>query len=603
MDRVMNELRHGTISYAGGKVNFLGDRELTDTRIRFAEPYVDNLVYHNDGRDAKAAIYSVVDAPDNAMPTPRAERREQAELFARLSAASERCMTTLKKEAGYDTPRRMQFANAYYAVVLPTSISIYKGEQLQASMWINRAGNISVRNAVKGFLPTGTGTVDSVSVKDIEARLDEWLLSTGPDRSSERFSLHRRDVDEDMDDIRANYNSGFYEQAPDNRETAARDIEEAVKAHTVCVEPGEPADRVEAMALLGRRLGTITSNLEKQRDALGKAQEKALALKETFEKAVYTGGTVEEQEKASADYNEAVAEVNGLRDMVGRLVRNEAWARYEMNAVATCAGLDLAGRDGDARELSADGIIVRISTGGRQVSEEERAAAEQTLQTLVSGREVLAVVAKAGEDINIVRGKDGRMAYADAGMNILSDWYDKISPFHEGWGPAERTEHGRRMFTLVSSRSFKDLGQWYDGIAKPAEGMAVVKLDGAYNHLDLEASASVGKAILLSDAWSEQATSFVNGHARIMAGKDDIAFERMNTGTYITGKWNLINKEGDLLTAEWYDRVSQFKQVDGRLVAQVSRDGKTWFTDPEGKNLGYVKAKGQGEDKGIGGIS
>lgn len=170
--------------------------------------------------------------------------------------------------------------------------------------------------------------------------------------------------------------------------------------------------------------------------------------------------------------------------------------------------------------------------------------------------------------------RDGKMAYADRELNIISKMYASLSPMRS-FGIATN-EAGQKMFIRPDGSEL--LKDWVDNIFRPGDGAAVIGKNGAngkeFNILDLTS----GK--LVSEQWSPYMGAMADGWAPFKARPCD--------GEENKGKWNYINKKGELLlTQGWADSATKFK--NGR--ATITKGEMEYTLDKFGKAItAIVKA-------------
>lgn len=135
--------------------------------------------------------------------------------------------------------------------------------------------------------------------------------------------------------------------------------------------------------------------------------------------------------------------------------------------------------------------------------------------------------------------REGKKAYADGSGRIMSAFYVDIEPFGKTSGIVMR-EDGKRQ--VVNRQGHEMCPCWFDKLSHVSENAVVVKVDGLYNHWDLD----TGK--MVSPCWCSEARPFHEGLAVIKAGPADPA--------EVQEKYNLINRKGELISGLWFDSVS-----------------------------------------------
>ena len=173
--------------------------------------------------------------------------------------------------------------------------------------------------------------------------------------------------------------------------------------------------------------------------------------------------------------------------------------------------------------------------------------------------------------------RDEKKAYADLDRNVFSRFYCDLKPFGERFGLAVDENGNKNLITRDGRERFP---VWYKEAYGPTEGLLLIKTDQGYNHLDLTTNK------FISEIWAPYARPFYEGWAVIVGGKDD--------GPEAVGKFNFIDHNGELLTAQWFDRVSDFKDGVARFILD-GREGVIY------KN-GYREYIAQEEEQRIGGM-
>ena len=155
--------------------------------------------------------------------------------------------------------------------------------------------------------------------------------------------------------------------------------------------------------------------------------------------------------------------------------------------------------------------------------------------------------------------------------------------FYKTFKPYTREElHAKGIVLFDEVQSLLDSGKKLEDILKYvgnfSEGFARVELNGKYNLINKD-----GK--LLSDIWFENTSDFKDGFARVK----------------LNGKWNCISQEGKIISDVWFDYVS-FYGEEG--FAYVKLNGKwnyinteckiisnQWFDDVWNFNDGFVRVR------------
>lgn len=169
----------------------------------------------------------------------------------------------------------------------------------------------------------------------------------------------------------------------------------------------------------------------------------------------------------------------------------------------------------------------------------------------------------------VVGREDGRKAYADRQLRVISDWYEELTPMGRTFGTAKRADG---CFKFVDATGREVVPRWMEGVSRSVEGMNMVKVDGRYNFLDLE------RGELVSQTDFVRASNFHEGFAIV---QDD------------AGKYNYLRKDGSVLCNSWLDSATEFS---GGL-ATVTLDGNAYRIGDDGavrEVLGNERDKGRG---------
>ena len=168
--------------------------------------------------------------------------------------------------------------------------------------------------------------------------------------------------------------------------------------------------------------------------------------------------------------------------------------------------------------------------------------------------------------------REGKQAYADVNLKIVSGFHHVLYPFGKRFGCA-RNEEGK--FNYIRPDGTEFLPVWVDAVSKASEGFSVIQRDGLYNHVD-------GNGRIVSEDWCGVCRDFHDGWAVIQASADD--------APGIRGMFNYVNGNGNVMfdIAHWLDAAGDFK--DGR--AMVKRGGRQFQIDTEGRALGVRPPSG-----------
>lgn len=152
------------------------------------------------------------------------------------------------------------------------------------------------------------------------------------------------------------------------------------------------------------------------------------------------------------------------------------------------------------------------------------------------------------------------------GEFLFEDWKEEIHPFFEGF--AEIKDCGKHNFIDKNGKIL--FSQWFNDANMFSEGFAPVQVKGKWNLIDKNGN------YLLKEWLQYSIFPLSNGISQIMENPK---------------KYNFINKDGKILSDEWFGAVTNFykydvaavrKVIDGKVKSNIiNKDGKLlseeWF--------------------------
>lgn len=556
---ILDRLHDGAIEVEGSFVSmgepYLGTQPLKE------EPRISTLYYMN------GKAYSLLDAPNGTIGLLSLQRRQaNAELFGRLQEAALDIQKRFLNDCGLDPKTPMRFEKADYLVVRSDVIEVRRGDALRARIWTAEDGSLRARNFSvlsddlsehRGHTPNVFTDPSKISDPQFFEQFKDELFKVITDHAAgedEKWALADR---AQLSEMLEQKEKGFSESRPSNIDVAIQDIADAMRAGILAPDSAKKADLEEVYARLNRASDAVAKEV--------KAVEKEIAAKEKEMKAL---------DPSDDDGHARLEEdVDALRDKrIETLARKRLLDLYKLD-VATAGSAKEIVDDNKSRVVFLGDRGTRIELDNLTVEEGETRAAAREMKHLSDAHagnkvperfrnDIIKDIEKAervreersektalrsevkGEPSNgiFIIERDGKMAYADRQLNIISKMYDKLGPMRS-LGLATNNE-GKAMF--IRPDGSEALDGWVDDIYLPGDGASVVGRDGLYNIIDL----SSGK--LISDQWFPHAGAMSDGWAPIKARPCD--------GEENSGKWNYINKKGELLLENgWADSATVFK--------------------------------------------
>ena len=570
------------------------------------EPVYMTPLYYRDGQ-----IHSQLTAPpDTPNLAPLNVRIEHRRLFEEFKVKAADIQRRFQEAAGFPGAAPVRFENAMYPVISPNSVDIYEGDVLRGRVFITFAGSIRIQNHDRlsddlgehsqrkdpFFLNPG-GFVDKVGMDYAAIIMEMRLMGT----SIEECDMYATADREALAEIREKIEQGWEKPSVDNIDLASSDINRGEEAGLLAKPDGEEIDRKEVLkslmkqsaqthkamkemvkkeAAIAREYGQLMA----QRDAAYDSGQDPASYKDIDEKLVTLG----------EDRLAAIDRITSLRTEYGRL-------SALMRTVATADRITVSSDDPKGRVVSVAGQAVRLSSGKfakaveeeagpllekleaevRKESEDFRAAVSRVEEKDMGADAIarrfdtkkaapegyaLKEEIKAGTGLSngmYVICRDGKEAYADENLRIVSRFYQTAYPFRSKWG---LVYDGEGRLNYVRPDGSEIMQSFVDAIEPRSEGFSVVRLNGLYNHVDASGR-------FLCEDWSGNARDFHDGWAVIQGGPAD-GDDR--------GRFNFVNARGEVMFAEWLDNAGDF--VDGKAV--VTRGGENRLIDTGGNDLG-----------------
>ena len=604
--RILERLRDGAIEVEGQFVNtgtpYIGTQPLKE------EPRVSTIYYMN------GKTYSLLDAPNGTIGLLSLDKRQaNAELFGRLSEAAVDIQKKFLGDCGLDPNTPMRFEKADYLVVNSSAIEVRRGDAVRARIWMAEDGSLRARNFAylgddleehRGHTAHVFSDPAKVSDPSFFEQFKTDLSNVINDYATledQKWALADRAQLGEMVDQKE---KGFSDIRPANIDVAMQDIADAVHNGVLPPESAAKADLGEVFVRLERSIENINKDI--------KATEREIRLKEKELSGL----------DAADDNGRILAEeeLTGLRDKrIETIARRRLLELYKMDVALAGSAKEIV-NDNKSRVIFLGGKGTRIELSDITVEEGETKAAYKEMKHLSDAHagnkvperyrnDIIKDIEKAeknreersesralasevkGEPSNgvFIIERDGRQAYADRSLNIISGMYPSLSPM-QSFGIATN-EAGQKMFIRPDGSEL--LKDWVDDIFRPGDGAAVIGKKGAdgkeFNLLDLTS----GK--LVSEQWSPYMGAMEDGWAPFKARACD--------GEENKGKWNYINKKGELLlTTGWVNSATKFKNgqatvTKGGVECTINKFGRILSTKDltiAGKDKNISQSKGSG---------
>ena len=581
------------------------------TQVQEAPVYSVPLFYH------AGSIYSMNTAPDDTpgLASQRV-RTEQRSLFEQFKAKAVEIQGKFQEAAGFPGSDPIHFENALHPVITPDAVSIYEGDTLRARVFISQNGTIRVHNETRlvddlqehvqrrdPFFQSAGGFIDKVGVDSLAIMMEMRLMGTSV-AETDMYAVADR---EQREEIREKIEQGWEKPSADNVDVASTDINHGESAGLLA-KPGEKeADCEEVFKALMKETAKVRkamkavekqeSKLQKQITDVTAARDEAHLNAQSSEAYKAFDQQILELETELLTVQEKItsqkAEIAALADLMRRTatmdritvseegekadvvslagravtIQKGTFTKaieedfgpmmdgYRADAAARKEAFDLSSRR-EASTFEADAIARAFDSG-------RKAPAKETVEKPKEGYALKSEI-KPGTQLSngkyiIVR--NGREAYADENLKIVSKFYERLYDFKKHYGCA--SNGGKFNYILPDGSEM--LSVWIDRIAKAGEGHWIVCTDGMYNHIN-------GRGKLLSEDWCENCRAFFDGWAIIQGGPGDGPNQ---------GKFNYINPKGNILFADWAEDAADFK--DG--IGVIRRGGKDLPIDTKG-NIG-----------------
>lgn len=594
---IFDRLRDGAIEVEGNFVSmgepYLGTQPLKE------EPRLATL-YYMDGK-----VRSLLDAPNGTIGLLSLERRQaNAELFGRLSEAAFDIQKEFLNSCGLDPNTPMRFEKADYLVVRSDVIEVRRGDAVRARIWMAEDGSLRARNFAalsddlsehRGHTPSVFSDPSKISDPRFFEQFKDELFKVITDHAAgedEKWALADR---EHLSEMLEQKEKGFTDNRPANIDVAIQDIADAVHSGVLAPEGAKKADLGEVYAILSKASDTVEKEVRSIEKDIKKKEKEIKALDPSDEDA----------------HVRAEEELDALRDKrIETLARKRLLDLYKLD-VATAGSAREIVSDNKSRVIFLDGKGTRIELDNFTVEAGETEAATREMKHLSDAHagnrvperyrnDIIKDIEKAeqvreernektalpsevqGEPSNgiFIIERDGKKAYADRQLNIISKMYDNLGPMRS-FGIATNADNQQMFIRPDGSEAFDG---WVDKVFRPGDNAVVVGRGDRYNIFDL----SSGR--LISEQWSPHVGAMSDGWSPILARECD--------GAENAGKWNYINKKGDiLLKTGWADSATNFKNGQ----ATITMKGMEYTLDKFGKNLkSRVLAPEKGKSTGGG---
>ena len=611
---VLREMESLSIPLDGESIELADSAENFGTGIQ--TPSVKEFsVHYVDGE-----IYGTLSAPGYTRGLPsQYARAAEYERFQRFREEALRVQGVLLAAVGRDASRPLRFENAFYPVIGDNKVEIWHGKDLAASVSLRPDGSVRVNDIMGDFFAGRKPFLSDKTFAEMVNTMELWVLGAGPDRSEE-WSLAER---EQREELAKEYEEGYRTLRVDNLDVAREDVEAAIEKGILTPdEEGQKFDRVRAMGLLLKERESRAAELKACTAEVAAQERKVDTLKLAYDNAMNRADSGAKILAAESEYQKAFGELEALREKKTDIARAYGRTWLVEKEIALAEKITKIPGGSDSRfALNVDGM--KVTVPNMALSKEAKEEAQKHIDAMLEKRtlskdireeirnvldeksgKVLRVADKVdamkktpadgralgtevvGEFVNgyFTVKREGKMAYADKNMNIVSAWYDRVDPMGLTCGVVY---NDKGQINIIRKGDLKEIAPvWLDDIFEPKEGVAVVKSGNHYNYLDME------KGALILTSFKEEVFAFHNGWGVFKQNEDD----------YVEGKYNYVNRNGEQLNDKGYDRCDDFEEG----VATAYSNGEVHQLNENGDDLGIVKmelddvAAAEAEEQGKG---
>ena len=623
-EKIIDSLEHRERNVGGHVVRAF--KGYSGTQAQEPEAWTERMFYY------RGRMETLLTVPREGTGLPSiADRVEQFKLFSQIKEAARGLQAEMNRAAGLDTDVAIHYATALHIVVKENAVQLRAGDETVASVFIGSNGMIRVRDegylsdalseqftAHKNLFSKYSGVYDAEQVEKVVSEMRAAIFG-GPDM--EKWTLATREQRAEMEE---RIKSGFEKVVENNIDLAAKDV---MQMQTRFSEQKYEMEVPNALAY--SHIWALTAAEENKADALDKRIAELRDTLDGIEVQIQENPNLTEDEvnrlrnqsdNVSREFHQAVAARNACVDNIERFNDLRNWVTNAEHVTVPAGTLSMsdvnAWKQAYTRAEAADILpklfsqpviynvdMKQIQLGPADPSlsidyvqaskyvTEDRASLEvrpltraaDTAPVVASDEGIHPVVEKPAlelepnrirpEDhvlstsngVSVVE-RDGLKAYANQAGEIFSKYYKDLQPFGNSYGMAT-DGNGNKNLILGNGAELSPV--WFKQMYMPTEGMILIRTDQGFNHVDM------AKGTLVCDEWAPYARQFHDGWAVVAGGKDD--------GPQAEGKFNFINREGQLLDEHWFDRVTDF--VNGK--ARFMLDGREGVID-KNRNIAFL---------------
>ena len=580
--------------------------------------YSSQLIYHKD------MIFSPTNAPESVVPVDPALRALHAQYMDTFRQMVGKVIDEVNESVDLAGYPQMRFSGGKYAVVTPVGVDVYLGDAGEVSSdrriaraYLNSNGLFTIEEADydlglsqsrtwkdRVFHTHGIRRTD-YSLATIEALVEDLKrsLMSSSEKEAEMYATAER---EDIEEFERSKEAGYMKDSTSNDDVLAdavfRDMQSTIIGKANDVEP----DRAKMIGKLSVKQQSFLSRIAKEEARRDKLVGKIKDLRASMSAL----DALEEERFATIkdEVDACEAELSGLTQRIDNLYVGAASFESKMRLVAGAQHVNLAASPevADTIKLCVDGVLVLVddikvtkneiakvyqpTLVGIRASLREEAAAKKAMevkalsvegaQQRISAEKVeqyrqrrlaerFAVpTADENEVVETLRGgqhiikREGRFAIASRDLTIKTPFYVSVRMM-EGSRSRMVVENDKGQFNIVNSLGKELMSEWCEEIRPEHEHCSAVKRNGLWNHFDFS------KGDFISDCWETEVSDFSEGLAVFRGG----AVEEENEG-----KWNVMDRKGDLVTDIWFDEAPEltkdgFSGVSEGTRYEVTRDG------------------------------
>lgn len=571
-------------------------------------PYVSQLLLHDD------IVYSVSNAPESAIGVPLPERLMHLEAINYFIEGARNLSKELNASVGLKGMPAMRFGEGKYLVIHPNGVDVYEGsgeaadsDRLLASVFLSSKGRLTVSvndydlhlDSVQKFndVPfSKTGTIHIDFHKDPEDRLDAIRSAVDPllkslgnsllsssEEETEEYALASREEREEIDKT---IESGYREVSSVNGDIIVRSIFNSLGNTIAMPANDEPVNRAKMLAKIGKSLVPYS-------DKLKELSDRKVKVEKEYVSAVHKLGTVSSSEEnmhiqISDSVKELESAVSNLYSEIGKISAVIDHLQYEKYLIANAGNVfladspasdDIIGLYVDGRLINVKDIMVHaaeieISKNELEALQAEaksdresflainskveglvsagrisdiRSKRDARIKTRMENKQALQeeIVAQTTRGQLYIIQREGLYAIAGRDLVIRSEFYPEMSVMGNSQRFLIKMNNGQ--YNVLNSLGNKLFTGGYDEIRPEVDHISAVRSDGKWNHVDFRRG---GQEIAF---WEAEVRDFSEGWAAFKGDENEVENE---------GKWNFVDRDGNLISDVWFDDVKDFK--DGK---------------------------------------